>query len=963
MFTNIPVSNMSECNEFDPDYNTNCSITLLTKLKEWTGAIYHPSVHKIHDFDKHFRSWFYNEGQNISSESLTRHCSNILKCSENRECYTSSKKNDVNKFVSIKDSSMVDNTLDVQRDNRSESFFSPNTTPGQRAAINMVDDTYIPDYVIMEAFNIMRRHSPHLAPYIGQLPPAAQHLLRNSNEAALLPYIPQDKFSVNIHHIDSHWITSVFRPQNKTVYIYDTLRRSDRISRIKKDLTILYGNNLNIQYPNVTQQQNMPDCGAFAVAYAFSVLLGIPPETQEYDVNSMRTHLKTILNSGQMIPFPVSIESNCIADYFSTQTKLLSKKQRLLESAKPLLHNATIMNKKIIKRREYIKAYMCKSRSEESTQKRKDRNQKDKIHKQPLRCKETAQQRQDGNQNSKVHMQTLRYKETAQQRQDRNQKDKVHKQTLRYKETAQQRQDRNQKDKVHKQTLRCKETAQQIQDRNQKDKVHKQTLRCKETAQQRQDRNQKDKVHKQTLRCKETAQQIQDRNQKDKVHKQTLRCKETAQQIQYRNQKDKVHKQTMRCKETAQQRQDRIKKSKICMKMSRSKEPVEKKQKRNNKARRYLEELIGKETPAERLNRRMKTIAWVKKYRHNQKSDDRNKVKHKDKHKRYIQKLCLKQKVYSNACETFKRLARAGPKYVCTVCRRLLYKQSVKNISSKTFSKTSKDLLKLCFSGKVSSYVCSTCSRHLSSGRLPPMSVANKMLLQPIPECLHDLTELEERLVAQRIPFMKIMNLPKGNQKAIIGQVVNVPVDTAETVAALPRTANSSGFIPLKLKRKQSYTGHVLYQMVRPHVVEAALRYLVDHNKHYQNILLNEEWQKDFQNEDEELWSALVEPHEENEHESSTPEVNDNDTLTPRTTSNEEELNSAQELSEVAVNNTVISESAPNGIQEEDYSRLSLTQLCITQYYRLSRLDGPVPVFPLYIIAIPQRLSRQRLSQ
>ena len=109
--------------------------------------------------------------------------------------------------------------------------------------------------------------------------------------------------------------------------------------------------------------------------------------------------------------------------------------------------------------------------------------------------------------------------------------------------------------------------------------------------------------------------------------------------------------------------------------------------------------------------------------------------------------------------------------------------------------------------------------------------------------------------------------------------------------------------------------------MVRPHLVEAALRYLVDHNKHYQNILLNEEWQKDFQNEDEELWSALVEPHEENEHESSTPEVNDNDTLTPRTTSNEEELNTAQELSEIAVNNTVISESAPNGIQEEDSLR------------------------------------------
>ena len=43
---------MSECNEFDPDYTTNCSTTILTKLKEWTGAIHHPSVHEIHDFEK-----------------------------------------------------------------------------------------------------------------------------------------------------------------------------------------------------------------------------------------------------------------------------------------------------------------------------------------------------------------------------------------------------------------------------------------------------------------------------------------------------------------------------------------------------------------------------------------------------------------------------------------------------------------------------------------------------------------------------------------------------------------------------------------------------------------------------------------------------------------------------------------------------------------------------------------------
>ena len=104
------------------------------------------------------------------------------------------------------------------------------------------------------------------------------------------------------------------------------------------------------------------------------------------------------------------------------------------------------------------------------------------------------------------------------------------------------------------------------------------------------------------------------------------------------------------------------------------------------------------------------------------------------------------------------------------------------------------------------------------------------------------------------------MNLPTGKQKAILGSVVNIPVDAAETVAALPRTANSSGFIPLKLKRKQSYSGHVMYRMIRPKKVDAALQYLVHNNDHYQTMLLNNNWRKDFQDENQELWDALVHP-------------------------------------------------------------------------------------------------------
>ena len=87
----------------------------------------------------------------------------------------------------------------------------------------------------------------------------------------------------------------MYKPQTRTVYVYDSLRSQNRISRIRNDINMLYGSRLNIQYPMVTQQQDTTDCGAFAIAFAFSILVGIPPETQVYDVNLMRNHLRSVL--------------------------------------------------------------------------------------------------------------------------------------------------------------------------------------------------------------------------------------------------------------------------------------------------------------------------------------------------------------------------------------------------------------------------------------------------------------------------------------------------------------------------------------------------------------------------------------------------------------------------------------------------------------------------------------------
>ena len=65
--------------------------------------------------------------------------------------------------------------------------------------------------------------------------------------------------------------------------------------------------------------------------------------------------------------------------------------------------------------------------------------------------------------------------------------------------------------------------------------------------------------------------------------------------------------------------------------------------------------------------------------------------------------------------------------------------------------------------------------------------------------------------------------MPKGQQRKIKGAVCNIPVSCEETCRVLPRPADSSGIIMLKLKRKLQFRGHVYFQAVRPEIVLHAL--------------------------------------------------------------------------------------------------------------------------------------------
>ena len=141
----------------------------------------------------------------------------------------------------------------------------------------------------------------------------------------------------------------------------------------------------------------------------------------------------------------------------------------------------------------------------------------------------------------------------------------------------------------------------------------------------------------------------------------------------------------------------------------------------------------------------------------------------------------------------FHRNIKCGPEYVCTCCDQLWYRSSVTKCNPNLYKICRQNILQLCLTGvksiNDSEWICSTCHSNLKDGKLPSCAKANKMTFPDKPEVLN-LTDLEERLISPRIPFMQIRELPTGGQLSIHGNVINVPADVNATVNVLPRPVN-----------------------------------------------------------------------------------------------------------------------------------------------------------------------------
>ena len=90
-----------------------------------------------------------------------------------------------------------------------------------------------------------------------------------------------------------------------------------------------------------------------------------------------------------------------------------------------------------------------------------------------------------------------------------------------------------------------------------------------------------------------------------------------------------------------------------------------------------------------------------------------------------------------------------------------------------------------------------------------------------------DLHQLKERLIALRIPFMQIREVPSGDQYSLKENVINVPFDIQPTVNCLPRPIGANFTVAVQLKKKLSYKKVDLKENVRPLRVLTALHWVV----------------------------------------------------------------------------------------------------------------------------------------
>ena len=241
-----------------------------------------------------------------------------------------------------------------------------------------------------------------------------------------------------------------------------------------------------------------------------------------------------------------------------------------------------------------------------------------------------------------------------------------------------------------------------------------------------------------------------------------------------------------------------------------------------------------------------------------------------------------KLKTIDDCIKEFHASIFVGPLHVCTCCHQTWFRKSVSMLKN-THIPTRIQRLYCTNITSVNDeeWVCHTCLNSLKYGKVPRLSVANGMKWPIKPPELY-LHQLEERLIALRIPFMQIRELPRGDQYSLKGNVINVPVDIQPTINCLPRPMDENFTVAIQLKKKLSYKTVDFKENVRPLRVLTALHWLVNNSEFYKNsgIAVNDNWHQEVTENAEETVKEFLEVTAEQTNSQKKNQINKDASIT-----------------------------------------------------------------------------------
>ncbi|CAF3778192.1 unnamed protein product, partial [Rotaria sp. Silwood1] len=189
---------------------------------------------------------------------------------------------------------------------------------------------------------------------------------------------------------------------------------------------------------------------------------------------------------------------------------------------------------------------------------------------------------------------------------------------------------------------------------------------------------------------------------------------------------------------------------------------------------------------------------------------------------------------------------KEGPTHICSCCGGLWFEYSIREFTVEML--TNKGLKKefidtVCYLKNTIIKLCVTCRKDIMLNKVPNLCLSNGLAFYEIPDCLKTLTELEERLISPRIPFMVIRSLGYSKQFDLKGNLVNVPMNVDTNVSILRRTFSDTQTIQLKLMRQMKNKNAFMYETIRPKVVHTAVKYLVEQELYKdEGIVISNDW-------------------------------------------------------------------------------------------------------------------------